>query len=127
MGVAELRMVAAEGIGEIRAGHDIALEVLNAAERSEWAFKDGDVIVIAQKIVSKAEGRTVRPETVTPSPSARELAAATRKDPNIVELILSESDEVVRKKPGVVVVAHKRGWVMANAGIDQSNIQDLGR
>lgn len=124
MGVAELRMIAAEGIGEIRPGHDIALEVLNAAERSEWAFKDGDVVVIAQKIVSKAEGRTVRPETVPPSPRARELAAATHKDPNIVELILNESDEVVRQKPGVVVVAHKRGWVMANAGIDQSNIQD---
>lgn len=124
MGGAELRMVAAEGIGEIAQGHDLAQEVLDAAKRSNWFFQDGDVVVIAQKIVSKAEGRVLRPETVTPSPQAQALATATYKDPHIVELILGESDEVVRQKPGVIVVAHKRGWVMANAGIDQSNLQD---
>lgn len=124
MGLSELRMVAAAGIGEISQGHDLTLEILDAAKRSDWDFQDSDVIVIAQKIVSKAEGRSLRPDAVTPSHRAQKLAAATHKDPHLIELILSESDEVVRQKPGVIVVAHKRGWVMANAGIDQSNLID---
>ena len=82
----------------------------------------GDVLVVAQKIVSKAEGRLVALADVTPSAAARALAAETRKDPRIVQLILDESTEVVRKKPGVLIVRHRLGIVAAHAGIDQSNI-----
>jgi coenzyme F420-0:L-glutamate ligase/coenzyme F420-1:gamma-L-glutamate ligase len=82
----------------------------------------GDIIVIAQKIVSKAEGRQVDLRTVTPSELARKLAAEVDKDPRLVELILRESSEVVRYRKGVLVVAHRRGYVLANAGIDASNV-----
>lgn len=81
-----------------------------------------DIVCVAQKIVSKAEGRLVRLADVTPSAAATALAAETDKDPRLVELILSESDEVLRKKPGVLIVRHRRGFVMANAGVDQSNV-----
>lgn len=124
MGVTELRMAAAHGIGEITQGCDLSQEIIDAATRSNWILADGDVVVVAQKIISKAEGRVVQINDVQPSPTAIDLATATHKDPRIVELILSESSEVVRQKPGVIVVAHNRGWVMANAGIDQSNLQD---
>jgi len=81
-----------------------------------------DVICIAQKIVSKSEGRLVKLDDVKPGAAAVELARETDKDPRLVELILNESDEVLRKKPGVLIVRHRRGFVMANAGIDQSNV-----
>jgi coenzyme F420-0:L-glutamate ligase/coenzyme F420-1:gamma-L-glutamate ligase len=85
-------------------------------------LQDGDVVCVAQKIVSKAEGQLVRLDDVKPSAAAIQLAVETDKDPRLVELILSESDEVLRKKPGVLIVRHNRGFVMANAGIDQSNV-----
>ncbi|MFU8818018.1 MAG: coenzyme F420-0:L-glutamate ligase, partial [Pseudomonadales bacterium] len=86
-------------------------------------LQNGDVLCIAQKIVSKAEGRMVRLATVTPSPQAEELARETDKDPRLVQLVLDESTEVVRKKPGVLIVRHRLGLVGAHAGIDQSNIE----
>src|SRR6185295_405583 len=77
---------------------------------------------VAQKIVSKAEGRYVDLATVTPSPRALELAAGTGKDPRHIEVILSESTEVVRQRKDLIIVAHRLGFVMANAGVDQSNL-----
>src|SRR5690606_18282265 len=82
----------------------------------------GDIIVVAQKIVSKAEGRTVDLNAVTPSPRAQELAAITLKDPRLVEVVLSEASAVVRAVPHVLIVRHRNGCVMANAGIDRSNV-----
>jgi coenzyme F420-0:L-glutamate ligase/coenzyme F420-1:gamma-L-glutamate ligase len=87
-------------------------------------LQDHDVVVLAQKIVSKSEGRLVRLADVTPSPRAIELAKTADKDPRLAELILRESNEVVRAIRGVIVVEHKLGFVMANAGIDASNVDD---
>src|SRR6201989_3431603 len=84
--------------------------------------RGGDVFVLAQKIVSKAEGRMVDLATVEPSTEAIELAAKVQKDPRLVELILPESMRVVRSRPGILIVEHRLGFVMANAGIDQSNV-----
>ncbi len=91
-----------------------------AASREQLA--DGDVLVLAQKIVSKAEGRTVRLSDVVASPRAIDLGAQCDKDPRLVELILSEAAEVLRVRPGVIVVVHRLGFVLANAGIDRSNV-----
>jgi coenzyme F420-0:L-glutamate ligase/coenzyme F420-1:gamma-L-glutamate ligase len=93
-----------------------------AAAQTGLRFESDDVVVIAQKIVSKAEGRAVRLATVEPSPRARELARIADKDPRLVELMLSESREVLRAKTGVLILEHRLGFVMANAGIDQSNV-----
>jgi coenzyme F420-0:L-glutamate ligase/coenzyme F420-1:gamma-L-glutamate ligase len=87
-------------------------------------LKQHDVVVLAQKIVSKSEGRLVRLSDVTPSPRAIELAKTADKDPRLAELILRESNEVVRAIRGVIVVEHRLGFVMANAGIDASNVDD---
>ena len=83
--------------------------------------RDGDILVIAQKIVSKAEGRIINLNDVVPSPRASALAKKVDKDPRLVEIILSESSEVIRYRKGVLIVAHRLGFVMANAGIDRSN------
>jgi coenzyme F420-0:L-glutamate ligase/coenzyme F420-1:gamma-L-glutamate ligase len=87
---------------------------------------DGDIIVIAQKIVSKAEGRLVNLKTVEPSVGAIELARVTEKDPRMVELILQESNEILRTRPGTIIVEHRLGFVCANAGIDHSNVRGEG-
>lgn len=87
----------------------------------------GDVIVLAQKIVSKAEGRLVDLEGVQPSPEALDLGERAQKDPRLVELILRESREVVRVRPGVLIVEDARGFICANAGIDRSNIEQGAR
>lgn len=105
------------GLGEIQAGDDLV--ALLAAAMPPAA---GDVLVVAQKIVSKAEGRIVDLAGVTPSPRALELGELTLKDARLVELVLSESTEVVRARPHVLIVRHRLGFVMANAGIDRSNV-----
>ncbi len=123
---AELKLIALPGIPLVRAGDDLARLALDALARCGERLQDGDVLVVAQKIVSKSEGRLVRLASVVPSESALALARETGKDPRLVELILSESTEVVRHAREVVVVAHKLGFVMANAGIDQSNVDHDG-
>jgi coenzyme F420-0:L-glutamate ligase / coenzyme F420-1:gamma-L-glutamate ligase len=119
---AALSLAALSGIPAVKAGDDIADLVAAGLAASGLALQPGDVVVIAQKIVSKAEGRTVDLRTVTPSPAALALAADVDKDPRLVELILRESTEVVRYRKGVLVVAHRNGAVLANAGIDASNV-----
>lgn len=106
----------------VEPGDDLAGLLIESLEHSDIALRDQDVLVLAQKIVSKAEGCYVSLNTITPSARAIELAAATDKDPRMVELILSESKEVVKHRNGVLIVEHRLGFVMANAGIDQSNI-----
>ena len=100
----------------------LAAILIDGLARAGIAPAARDVLVIAQKVVSKAENRYVDLAEITPSERARELARAVDKDPRLVEVILSESEEVVAHKPGVLVVAHRLGFVLANAGIDRSNV-----
>lgn len=116
---AALKIEALAGIGEVRAGDDLAAVFAQALLAPPSA---DDVLVVAQKVVSKAEGRLVRLADVEVSNEAEELAKRTGKDPRLVQLILSESSEVLRTGPNLVIVRHRLGLVMANAGIDQSNI-----
>ena len=121
-----LTLTALEGMPEVVAGDDLARLVREALARSSIQPADGDVLVVAQKVVSKSEGRRVALSSVEPSARARELAAVTRKDPRLIELVLRESVEVLRAKRDVIVVEHRRGWIMANAGIDMSNVDAGG-
>ncbi len=107
----------------VKPGDDLAALLIAALERDGITPHDQDVLVLAQKIVSKAEGRYVSLGDVVPSPRAIQLAAETGKDERMTELILRESKEVVKHRPGVLIVEHRLGFVMANAGIDQSNIE----
>jgi coenzyme F420-0:L-glutamate ligase / coenzyme F420-1:gamma-L-glutamate ligase len=111
------------GVPMIKPGDDLAGIILAALAASNETLRDGDVLVIAQKIVSKAQNRFVRLDTVEPSPEAERLARDVNKDARLVELILRESTEVVRHRRDVLIVAHRLGLVMANAGIDQSNVE----
>ena len=119
---AELSVAALAGIPLVRPGDNIADLIVGGLAASGLSLQRGDVVVIAQKIVSKTEGRLVDLRTVTPSERARLLAAQVDKDARLVELILRESTEVVRHRKGVLVVAHRCGTVLANAGIDASNV-----
>lgn len=113
-------MIPVEGMPEVREGDRVG-ELI--AERVE--LQEGDVVVISQKIVSKAEGRVVRLDSVTPSARARELAERLGKEPELVELVLSESREVLREER-VLITETKHGFVCANAGIDSSNLPEDG-
>jgi coenzyme F420-0:L-glutamate ligase/coenzyme F420-1:gamma-L-glutamate ligase len=106
----------------LRPGDDLAAVLIAACESGALALADGDVVVVAQKIVSKAEGRYVDLATVEPSARAHQLAVEIDKDPRLVEVILHESRGVVRHRPGILIVEHRLGFIMANAGVDRSNI-----
>ncbi len=121
-----VKLVAVSGMPLVAAGDDLAALVIAALEAGGHAPADGDVLVIAQKVVSKAEGRYVDLASVRPSERARELAAAVDKDPAMIEVVLSESRRVLRHRPGVLIVEHRLGFVMANAGIDHSNVEQGG-
>ena len=120
--VRELTLVALPRIPEVVQGVNLAELLAAAIERAGKTLESGDVIVIAQKIVSKAEGRQVHLAGVVPSARALALALDVDKDPRLVELILQESRDVLRTKPGVLIVEHRLGFVVASAGIDQSNV-----
>jgi len=122
---AELSLMAVPDFPLVRAGDDLGellLSRLAAVSTIGAALRDGDVLVFAQKIVSKAEGRCVRLADVSVSQRAQALAAQVGKDPRLVQLILSESRRVVRAAKDVLIVEHRLGFVLANAGIDQSNV-----
>ncbi len=121
-----VRFTPLAGLPEIAAGDDLAPRILGAARDAGLAIGDAAILVVAQKIVSKAEGRCVSLRSVTPSARALELADATGKDARLVELILGESDAVLRAQRDVLIVRHRRGWVMANAGVDRSNVPGSG-
>jgi coenzyme F420-0:L-glutamate ligase / coenzyme F420-1:gamma-L-glutamate ligase len=115
----ELRVIPVEGIPEVREGDDVGDLLADAA-----AFEDGDVVVVAQKVVSKAEGRTVRLADVEPSTRARELAGDD--DPRRLEVILGESARIVRARPPLVIAETSHGFVCASAGVDASNAPEAG-
>ena len=119
----ELRMIALAGVPLVREGDDLCEIILGAVARSGEKLMTGDVLVLAQKIVSKARGCHVDLTTVVPSARAMELAEVVEKDPRVIELILRESIEVLRARRDVIVVVHRLGFVMANAGIDFSNVE----
>src|SRR6478735_9014185 len=117
-----VEIVAVPGIPLVRKDDDLVALIGDGLARGDIVPRGGDVFVLAQKVVSKAEGRMVDLATVEPSTEAIELAGKVQKDPRVVELILSESVRVVRARPGLLIVEHRLGFVMANAGIDQSNV-----
>ena len=119
----QLNIFALEKIPLIIPGDNLAKIIFNALKKSKLVIQDGDVFVIAQKIVSKAENRYVTLNEILPSKRASVLAQKTHKDPRLVELILRESKKVVRFRKGVIVVENKLGFIHANAGIDRSNIE----
>ncbi|MBS0400631.1 MAG: coenzyme F420-0:L-glutamate ligase [Proteobacteria bacterium] len=121
-----LQLWGLSGIPRVRAGDDLAVLLAAALRRADLELLEGDVVVVAQKIVSKAEGRAVPLSCVVPSAQALELAAEVQKDARLVELVLRESTRIVRKAKDVLIVEHRRGYVMANAGIDQSNVAAPG-
>ena len=118
----DLTLTAVPGMPLVNSECDVVDLILGALASNNLVLRSGDVLVVAQKIVSKSEGRMVRLEDVNPSDQAVELAQKTVKDPRLIELILSESTEVLRAVDELIIVAHKLGIVLANAGIDASNV-----
>ncbi len=121
-----LTLTAVPHIPHVQPGDNVAALILQGLNQAGVTLVDGDVLAIAQKIISKAEGRRVNLADVKPSARALEVAEQTAKDPRLVELILQESDEISRMKKGVLVVRHKLGFTSANAGIDRSNVGPPG-
>ena len=118
-----IEIVPIEGLPLFNEGDDLATILLDHLQEQGLSLQDGDIVAVAQKIISKIEGRLVDLSNVNPSQEALQLAETVEKDPRIVELILQESTAIVRQKPGVLIVRHRLGHVGANAGIDQSNIE----
>lgn len=118
-----IELLALRSLPEVRAGDDLARLVVEAARREYLEIANGDVIILAQKIVSKAEGCLVRLNRVKPSPSARAWAQYMREDPRFVEVVLGEARRIVRMTERVLLVETRHGWICANAGVDRSNIR----
>ena len=121
----ELYLKAIKNIPMILPGDDLSTIILDAAKANSWTWQDNDIIVMAQKIVSKAEGRLVALNDITPSEKALVYEKQTGKDPRLIELILRESRKVLRTRKGLMIVEHNLGFICANAGIDQSNIKNF--
>lgn len=121
----DVRISALSDLGDFRSGDDLAGIIAAALQAQLVAVEEGTIVVVAQKIISKVEGRLVDLNRVQPSAKAIELAETTRKDPALVELVLQESTDIVRACPGVLIVRHRNGYVMANAGIDASNLEPV--
>jgi coenzyme F420-0:L-glutamate ligase/coenzyme F420-1:gamma-L-glutamate ligase len=115
-----------QGIPRVQAGDDIGELIWQALQLNGIALQEGDILVLAQKIVSKAEGRQVNLADVIPSEEALRLAEASAKDPRLAELNLQECREILRTRPGTIIVEHRLGFVCANAGIDHSNVAGEG-
>ena len=111
------------GIPIVSPGDDLTVLISSAIERAKITPADGDILVIAQKIISKSEDRFVNLETVSPSTEAIDLAQRINKDARLLELILQESNSILRYRPGTIIVEHRLGFVCANAGIDHSNVR----
>lgn len=116
-------VIGIEGIAEIKPGDDVGRLIVEAANRQGTPVRAGDVLVVGQKIVSKAEGRLAKLAEVTPSPVAQAMAAELGRDPRLVEVILRESRRVVRMDRGILITETHHGWICANAGVDQSNVE----
>jgi coenzyme F420-0:L-glutamate ligase / coenzyme F420-1:gamma-L-glutamate ligase len=118
----QLVLTALADLPMVKEGDRLDELILVGLEGAGIPLEDGDLLVVAQKIVSKSEGRAVQLSEVEPSPNALELAQQSGKDPRLVEVILGESNEVVRVRPGLIIVEHRLGFVCANAGVDASNV-----
>ena len=121
---AEYRVFAIGGMPEVRDGDDLPGLIADALEAQETPLESGDVLVVTQKIVSKAEGRVVQLDTVSAGDFAKEWAEAWERDARAVELVLRESKRIVRMTNGLILSETRHGWVCANAGIDQSNVSE---
>jgi len=124
---AALKLIALPGFPLVKPGDNLSQLILASLEKMEERLEDGDVMVLAQKIVSKAEDRLVNLDTVEPGQAAFDLAEQTGKDPRLLEVILGESAGVVRARRGLVIVQHKLGFICANAGVDHSNVEGPNR
>lgn len=120
--VPRYEVIGIKGLPEIRKGDDLGHLIVQGAAAQDTPLRDGDLLVVSQKIISKAEGRVVRLVDVTPSPAAIASGRELGKDPRLVELILRESRRVVRMDKGILIVETHHGWVCANGGVDQSNV-----
>ncbi len=120
----KLEIFAVHGFPEVEEGADIAALFLQAAKKSRIRIRNGDVLVVKQKIVSKAEGRLMRLDNVRPGPEALRLAAEQGKDPRLVQVILGEAVRVVRAGHGVIITETRHGFVCANSGVDRSNVKE---
>jgi coenzyme F420-0:L-glutamate ligase/coenzyme F420-1:gamma-L-glutamate ligase len=118
----QVQIIGVAGMPEVRVGDDLAALILEAARGQSVDVEDGDVLVVTQKIVSKAEGRLVNLRQVEPSPRAQEMAVRMGKDERLLEVILRESRRIVRQERGVIICETKHGFVCANAGVDTSNV-----
>ena len=116
------QVVGVEGLPEVRPNDDLARLIVDAAARQATPLQSGDILIVGQKIVSKAEGRIVRLPEVTPSPIAMSMGDGLGRDPRLLEVILRESRRVVRMDKAVVITETHHGWICANAGVDQSNV-----
>ena len=110
------------GIPIIKPGDDLSVLIISALDRAQIVLENGDILVLAQKIVSKSEGRSVNLTSVNPSGKAFDLAPKVDKDPRLIELIFQESKSILRTRPGTIIVEHRLGFICANAGIDHSNV-----
>jgi coenzyme F420-0:L-glutamate ligase / coenzyme F420-1:gamma-L-glutamate ligase len=117
-----VQLIPLPGLPFVKPGDEIAELICDSLDMHGLSLEDGDVLVVAQKVVSKAEDRFVALDEVEPSQTARDLATVVLKDARLVELILRQSRRIVRQAPNVLIVEHTLGFVMANAGIDQSNV-----
>ena len=123
--MSEIRIIGLAGIPEVHAGDDLPAMIVTAA-RDGASIDDGDVLVVTQKIVSKAEGRIVDLATVTPSPFAERYAALFEKDARQIEVVLGETKRIVRMEHGVMICETHHGFICANAGVDASNVEKTG-
>jgi len=117
-----LEIIGLEGLGEVRQGNSIGKLIFEACSRLGLSLREGDILVVAHKIVSKAEGRVVRLDTIQPSARALELSRELGKDPALVEIILRESRRIIRMGGGTIIVETHHGFICANAGVDLSNV-----
>ncbi|WP_407381765.1 coenzyme F420-0:L-glutamate ligase [Methanobrevibacter sp.] len=122
--IMQINLIGLEGIPLVKAGDNIAEIIKDAIIKQDYALKDGDIILIAETLISKAEGNIVKLDDITPSEKALEVAEICKKDPKLVELILQNSTEIVEIGPNFIITETKHGFVCANAAIDESNVED---
>lgn len=124
--MSEVRIIGLPGIPEVRAGDDLPAMIVKAARDNNVSIEEGDVLVVTQKVVSKAEGRIVNLDSVTPSPFAEAYAREFEKDPRQIEVVLGETRRIVRQQHGVMICETHHGFICANAGVDASNVEKTG-
>lgn len=121
--VRTVSIIGLAGFPSVKTGDDLVKLIIKTAERQEVSIEDGDILVVAQKIVSKAEGRVFQLKDVKPSEKAKKLAKTTLKNPSFVELVLHSASEVVKASPDTLIVKNESGMICINAGIDKSNVE----